>query len=328
MDRNKRSTIFGAALIILGILAGVWLGKGLAERHQTGQGPLLRLPQGGFFGPKETVSATLPDIPAGPAGPVGQAFTAADVRRIALRYGDDCSLRPNTASLLLRALDWDLSVDEPTVLIIHTHGSESFTKLPEQDYVQTTQYRTLNTAYNVVALGDRLAALLEQAGIGVLHDRALHDYPSYNDAYGNSRRSVQDYLRRYPSIRVVLDLHRDAVLNSDGSQYAPTVTAGGQRIARIMMVVGTNASGMYHPRWEENLAAALKLQALLERQVPNITRTTILRAQRFNHDLSGGAMIVEIGTAGNTLQEAMAAVPYLAQAIIELKHGATAGSTN
>lgn len=328
MNRNKRSTVLGAALIIFGIVLGVYLGICLADRQQTGSGPLLRLPQGGLSRPEETAPTTLPDVAAGPADMVGLTFQASDVKNIALRYGDGCDLQPNTRALVLQALDWDLSAAEPTVLIVHTHASESYTKLPGQDYVQTTEFRTLNTDYNMVALGDKLASLLEQAGIRVLHDRAIHDYPSYNDAYSNSRQSVQDYLRQYPSIQVVLDLHRDAVLNSDGSQYAPTVTVGGQKVAQLMLVVGTNASGMYHPRWEENLAAALKIQALLERQVPGITRPTILRAQRFNHDLSEGAMIVEIGTAGNTLQEAMAAVPYLAQAIIALMHGATAGSTN
>ena len=90
-----------------------------------------------------------------------------------------------------------------------------------------------------------------------------------------------------------------------------------------MLVVGTDGSGMHHPNWQENLAAAIKLQILLEKQAPGITRPILLRAQRFNHDLSAGAMIVEIGAAGNTFQEAMGAVEYLAQALIGLMHGST-----
>lgn len=329
MNMKKRSTIIGAALIVLGVLTGIALGIVLVQSgQQVDLLPLLRWPQGGLSKLAPTTASTAPALPAGPAAPVGLPFTAADAKKVSLKYGDGCSYRADTKALLLRGLDWNLAASEPTVLILHTHASESYTKLPGQDYDETAEYRTLNTDYNVVALGDKLASLLEQAGIRVLHDRGIHDYPSYNSAYSNSRKSVQDYLRQYPSIQVVLDLHRDAVLNSDGSQYAPTVEIKGKKVAQVMLVVGTNASGMYHPRWEENLAAALKLQAMLEKAAPGITRPTILRAQRFNHDLSDGAMIVEMGTAGNSFWEAMEAVPFLAEALIALMHGATAGSTS
>lgn len=326
MNDKKRSTVFGAALIIFGILAGIGLGTALVRRQE--DGPLLRLPQGGVSKTEPTGVDAPGALPAGPADAAALRFSSADAKRISIRYGDDCGYRPDMEELLLQPLSWSLAGKAPTVLIVHTHGSESYTPQPGQSYDQTAEYRTLNTAYNVVALGDMLATLLEQAGIRVLHDRSIHDYPSYNSAYTNSRQSVQSYLSRYPSVQVVLDLHRDAVLNNDGSQYAPTVTVNGEQVARLMLVVGSDASGMTHPRWEENLAAALKMQALLERQVPGITRPTILRAQRYNHDLSDGAMIVEIGTAGNTLQQAMAAVPYLAQALIDLCWGATADSTS
>ena len=326
MDHKNRSTAFGAALILFGILAGIGLGAVVVRRKH--DGPLLRLPQGGVSKTEPPGPEASGDIPAGPADAAVLRFSSADVKRISIRYGDDCGYRPDMEELLLRPLSWSLTGDAPTVLIVHTHGSESYTPQPGQNYDETSEYRTLNTTYNVVALGDRLAALLERAGIRVIHDRSIHDYPSYNSAYTNSRQSVQSWLSRYPSIQVVLDLHRDAVLNTDGSQYAPTVTANGVQLARLMLVVGSDASGMHHPRWEENLAAALKMQVLLERQVPGITRPTILRAQRYNHDLSDGAMIVEIGTAGNTLQQAMAAVPYLAQTLINLCRGAAADSTS
>lgn len=326
MNRKKRSTVFGAALILLGLVLGVCLGTVLGHR-QTGQLHWPRLPQGSGANPGQTVPPNQPQVPVGPAG-TGVSFPSSDAKKISMRYADDCGYRPNIKKLLQQPLFWDLTGDAPTVLIFHTHASESYTKQTAQDYQETTEFRTLNTAYNMVALGDKLATLLERAGIGVIHDRTLHDYPSYNSAYTNSRQSVQDYLRRYPSIQVVLDLHRDAALNSDGSQYAPTVTVNGETVAQLMLVVGTDASGMLHPRWEENLSAAVKLQVLLERQVPGITRPTILRAQRYNHDLSDGAMIVEIGTAGNSLQQAMAAVPYLAEALITLCQGTTADSTS
>ena len=316
MDRKKRSTVFGAALIILGLLALV-AGRLATDRD----GPLLRLPQGGL----SRLPQTQPTVPAGPAEEI-LTFSPADGGRVSLQYGDGCPYRPDAQKLLLQPLQWQLRAEEPTVLIIHTHGSESYTSQPGQDYAQSGDYRTLDTDYNMIALGDYLTRLLEAAGIRVIHDRTLHDYPSYNSAYDNSRSAAQAYLQRYPGIRLVLDLHRDAVLLADGSQFAPTVAAAGERVARLMLVVGSDGSGMHHPNWRENLAAAVKLQALLERQVPGITRPIMLRAQRFNHDLAPGAMIVEIGAAGNTLQQAMAAMPYLADAIIALSAGATADS--
>lgn len=324
MNRKKRSTVFGAALLILGsIFIIMALGKADSEKLRW-----LRWPQGGLSKPGDGAPTGQATVPVGPVFVDKINFTDEDTKRVSLRYGDGCNYRPDVKTLLQKQLQWDLSGGEPTVLIVHTHGSESYSKQAGQNYTETTAYRTLDTDYNMVALGEKLAQLLQQAGITVIHDRTLHDYPSYNDAYANSRRAVQDYLGRYPTIQVVLDLHRDAALNADGSQYAPTVTADGQTIAQLMLVVGTNASGMHHPNWETNLASAAKLQVLLERQVPGLTRPTILRAQRYNHDLSSGAMIVEIGTAGNTLRQAMGAVPYLAEALIQLCHGTTADSTN
>ena len=322
MDRKKRSTVFGAALIILLAVAAFQLRSG----GRDWQGPLLRLPQGGFLKPTQPTLEPEQTVPAGPADgacPEAVLFTPEDGEKITMQYGDGCHYRPNVTQLLLQPLDWDLSVQEPTILILHTHASESYTKLPGQDYIQTTQYRTLDKAYNMVAVGDLLAKKLEQAGICVIHDRQIHDYPSYNDSYSNSRSAVKEYLQQYPSIRVVLDLHRDALLQADGEQYAPVVKADGQSAARLMLVVGTDASGTVHPAWRENLAVAVKLQVLLEKQVPGLTRPVLLRAQRFNHDLSAGAMIVEVGAAGNTLQEAMNGISYLADALIQLMHGST-----
>lgn len=319
MDRKKRSTLMGAALIILCVAAALRL-TGVRTHLEA---PLLRWPQGGLSRPLQTE----PTLAAGPAETTLR-FDARDAALLSLSYGDGCDYRPDLKALLQRPLQWQLRGENPTVLIIHTHGSESYTRQPGESYASSGDYRTLDTDYNMVALGDYLGQLLEEAGIGVIHDRRLHDYPSYNSSYNHSRSAVQEYLRRYPDILMVLDLHRDAVLLSDGSQFAPTVTVAGEQVARLMLVVGSDGSGMEHPLWQENLAMGAKLQALLERQVPGITRPILLRAQRFNHDLSTGAIIVEIGAAGNTLQQAMGAIPYLAEAIIALSNGTAADSTS
>ena len=328
MNSKKRSTLLGAALIIFGIILGFGVGQLLALPLQEEKAPLRRWLPGLFLKQAEQTQPP-PTAPVGGTWQKQAVFSVADGKKISMQYGEDCFYRPDVGQLLLQRLDWELGGGEPTVLILHTHASESYTRLTGENYVQTGDYRTLDTQYNMVALGDLLARRLEAAGIGVIHDRDIHDYPSYNNSYTNARSCVQDYLRQYPSIRVVLDLHRDALLLSDGSQFAPAVMAGGESVARLMLVVGTDGSGMHHPAWQENLAIAAKLQVLLERQCPGITRPILLRAQRFNHDLSTGAMIVEVGAAGNTLREAENAILYLADAIIALAHGAvTENSTS
>lgn len=312
MDRKKRSTLIGAAMIFMGIALGTGLGYLLAGEPEQ---EISHRPYSTNTGGDTTA------VPVGPA-PVGAEFTSEDMKWVDLRCGDGVKEQPDLEALLLQPLQWDLSIEEPTVLIVHTHASESYEKQEGQQYEESSDYRTLDTAYNMVAVGDRLAELLEQAGIGVIHDRQIHDHPSYNDAYTNSRSAVEDYLQTYPTIQVVLDLHRDAVLLNDGSQFAPTVTVAGEQVAQLMLIIGSDGSGAEHPLWAENLSAALKLQVLLEKNAPGITRTSILRTQRYNQDLSTGAMLIEVGAAGNTIDEALGAVPILAQALIALMYGA------
>lgn len=241
-----------------------------------------------------------------------------------------CGYSVDIQSLLLQDLHWDLSQEAPTVLILHTHGSESYT--PTEDYTESSQYRTLDTRYNVVSVGAYLGKLLEEGGIRVIHDTTLHDDPSYNDAYQQSREAARDYLEEYPSLCLILDIHRDAAEDSQGRQVAKTVSTGGRDIAQLMLVVGTDAGGLIHPNWRENMALAVKLHTQLEKNFPGICRPISFRSQRFNQDLSPGALIVEIGTAGNTRQEALLAAEVLAKSILDLSHGSvgavTAGSTS
>lgn len=225
-------------------------------------------------------------------------------------------------ALLQQPLSWDLTQDGPAVLILHSHGTESYTKT--EDYTESSAYRTLDVNYNVVSVGSQIAAILERGGIGVIHDTTLHDYPSYNDAYTHARESIRQYLAQYPSIRLVLDIHRDSSADSSGTQYAATVTAGSREAARLMLVMGSDAGGQSHPNWQENLSLAVKLQAVLEKETPGICRDIILRSSRYNQDLSPGALLIEVGAAGNTRQEALLAGQLLAEGILSLAYGTVA----
>lgn len=264
--------------------------------------------------------ATAPPSPTVPAA-ARPAFSPEDAELVDLR--NQCGYEPDVQALLLEALAWELRGDAPAVLIVHTHASECYTKGPGEDFSYSSNYRTLDEDYNLLSVGDRVAEILEAGGVKVLHDRTLHDQPSYNAAYDNSRASVEAYLAEHPSIRMVLDIHRDAAETGNG-QLRTEAVVDGRPSAQLMMVVGTDASGLFHPQWQENMALAIKLTAQLEKTWPGLTRPISFRAQRFNQDLSTGAMLVEVGAAGNSHEEALTAAEALAKAILALASGTEA----
>lgn len=244
-------------------------------------------------------------------------FTAAQAESIALT--NTSSKDPDLTALLISPLEWSLTGEEPTVLIVHTHTTESYDPAGA-DYVQTAAYRTLDEEYNMLAMGDEVARLLEEGGIRVIHDRAFHDYPSYNSAYADARKSIQTILAENPGIQLVLDLHRDANEES-GRQLSTSAQVNGQESAQLMTVLGVGRSGLENDRWESNLAFALKLQCILEADHPGICRPISLRPQRYNQDLAPVCALIEIGSAGDTQEKARLAAQSLAEAIIQLKEG-------
>lgn len=220
---------------------------------------------------------------------------------------------PDYQLLLDQPLAWG---DRPSVLILSTHSTESY-RNTGQDYEESAAYRTLDENYNMLSIGSRVAELLEQQGIPVIRDDSLHDYPSYNGAYTHARKAIKRYLKADDSIGLILDLHRDAA-DSGRGQLRTCAEVNGMDSAQLMLVVGTDGTGLEHSGWQENLALALKLQVRLEQLAPGITRPLSLRPQRFNQDLSPGALLVEVGAAGNTHGEAAVAAEILAQAVAEL----------
>lgn len=245
-------------------------------------------------------------------------FSPADLEEI--RVKDNSKLNPDLEKLLLSGLNWDLTGNEPTVLILHTHATECYTPQPGEDFEQYNAFRTLDENYNMVSIGKEVADILETAGIRVIHDTSYHDYPSYNRAYANARKFIQAYLKKYPSIQFIIDIHRDASADLS-NQMTTTGTVGGQKSAQLMMVVGTNQASTAYP-WQKNLALALKMSVLLEQTDPGLTRYVSLRSERFNMDLCPGSILAEVGAAGNSHAEAILAAQALARSIIALAKGA------
>lgn len=245
------------------------------------------------------------------------AFVEADASLV--EVNSVCGYDADLPTLLQQPLSWNLKQEAPTVLILHTHGTESYTKT--ENYEESSAYRTLDTGYNVVSIGEELKKVLESGGIRVIHDTTMHDYPSYSSSYSEAREQIKTYLAENPSIALVLDIHRDSVENNAGEQVVFTTQSQGESVAQLMMVVGTNANGLTHPNWPQNMALAAKMHALLEKNCPGICRPISFRSQRFNQDLSTGAMLIEVGSAGNTREEALRAVRILGQTILELSQG-------
>ena len=219
----------------------------------------------------------------------------------------------DVAALAEAPLELEIPEEGPQVLIMHTHGSEAYTPDGEDVYEPTGECRIADKTKSVVRVGEEIAKVLTEMGLSVVHDTALYDYPEYNGAYDRSLAAVESYLEQYPTIRVVLDVHRDALVGEDGTIYKPITTVNGEDSAQVMLVMGSNA--LYdHPKWEENLSLAVKIQAEMNTLWPTLARPIGLRENRYNQQLTTGSLLVEVGSHGNTLQEALAAARMFARA--------------
>ena len=220
-------------------------------------------------------------------------------------------------ALLANAPSLPAEGEGPKILIYHSHATEAYTMDGTDVYEESDSYRTLNTEQNMVRVGEEMAAVFEAAGIGVIHDTTLYDYPSYNNAYVRSVEGVAAALKEYPSIVLLLDVHRDALVANDGTIYK-VVSGSVDNCAQVMMVLGSDASGQVHPNWKVNLSLAVEIQNALTQKWATLARPIVLRTSRFNQHLSTGTILVEVGTHGNTLQEAITAGRLYARTVAEL----------
>ena len=205
----------------------------------------------------------------------------------------------------------------PQVLIVHTHGSESYTPDAAFPYTPTENERTTDTRYNIVRVGDELQSVLEANGVQAMHIRDIFDSPAYSGSYDRSLAAIENALAEYPSIKMVIDVHRDSILTDDGQAYKTSCTIGGEEMAQLMFVVGTDEGGLYHPNWQQNLNYVTGLQYKLNRTYPGLMRPVNLRTQRFNQHATAGSMLIEVGSSGNTMPEALAAIRLFGQTLAE-----------
>ncbi len=213
----------------------------------------------------------------------------------------------NIKKLLETDSDLKVNKDEPAVLIFHTHTTETYEILDRGFYAVGHKTRSNDSAINMVRVGEETVKEIENAGYKVIHDKEIHD-STYNTAYAHSRKSVESYLKKYPSVKVVLDLHRDAIQRSDGTKIKPTATVDGKKAAQIMIISGCQEEGgpiEGFPNWKTNLAFAVELQNTLEELFEGITRPLYFSPRKYNMDLTTCSLLVEIGSDANTLDEAV-----------------------
>lgn len=281
--------------------------------------------------PKSGGSAFVPTPTAAPApnvileenqAPIKVIDAAADKSQSGkVILGNETSYSVNIDEMLARAPSIDMSVSGPKVLVIHTHATEAYAPEGSSVYDITASDRSQNLDENVVRVGKTLCNIFNSKGIATIHDTNLHDYPSFNGSYAHSLGAIEDYLKQYPSIQVVFDIHRDSIVYSDNTKAKPLTQINGKGAAQLMFVVGTDEKGLYHPDWRENLKTAIHFQNAINRKYPTLMRHINLRQERFNGHTTHGSMIIETGSSGNTLSEAEYGLSLAAECIAEYLNG-------
>lgn len=199
----------------------------------------------------------------------------------------------------------------PQILIVHTHTTECFLG----DGMSDDSERTTDTEKNIAAVGEKMKEVFESYGIECVHDETTHDYPTYQGAYTRELETVEKNLSQYPSIKLVFDVHRDAFVYKDGSKLRVACDINGVQTAKVMIVCGTDSMGLAHPNWRENFKLASKIQNAAELMYPGMMRPINLRRERFNMHTTTGSLLFEIGSNGNTFDEAMEGGKNLAKAV-------------
>lgn len=226
---------------------------------------------------------------------------------------NDAKKTIDIASMLKNPKKITVSGDGPQVMLVHTHGSESYTPDGKNYYSPDDNDRTQDKNFNVIRVGDEIEKTLTAMGISVVHCREIFDYPSYNGSYDRSLAAIKAQIKKTPSIKVVIDVHRDAMISKDGTKYKVVSEVGGASCAQLMLVMGTDAGGLSHSGWQTNLNFAANLQKRINGKYPTLMRPINLRAQRFNQHMTAGSMLLEVGTSGNTLGEALLSARVFAQ---------------
>lgn len=273
--------------------------------------------------PAPTPTSAPSATPPPDAGAIRSVYLSPDAGSVRLAAGTIRNMTEHPDADLIAAvntvnLPFSVKVGsaEPQILILHTHATETYQTHPELYYDPDFTARTRNTALNMCAVGQVMADVLNAAGITTLHDTTLHDSPSYTESYARSRATAQSYLQKYPSIQIVLDVHRDAIEDSDGTRVKPLCQIDGQDTAQVMLIAGCdNGTTAKLPNWKLNLRFAAAWQQAMSAQYPGLARPVLCGYRFYNQDLAAGCLLLEVGGHANTLAEAKRAGELAAKAL-------------
>ncbi len=202
------------------------------------------------------------------------------------------------------------------ILIMHTHTTECFLPEDRDYYTDKDVTRTRTQSENITAVGDIISEKLNNAGFKTVHDKTEHDYPEYNGSYNRSGETVKKNLEKYPSIKIVIDLHRDSIAGNGTDRVKPIVEINGKKAAQVMLVMGCGETVANHKNWEKNFTFAVKYQQTMEVLYPGLARQLALVSSRYNQHLTTGSILLEVGTESNSLEEAKYGGSLAADALI------------
>ena len=228
-----------------------------------------------------------------------------------VQYGNVKIKNQTSYTLTEEMMTPDITIENKNIVLFHTHSCESYTSSEAYPYTPTGTFRTTDLNFTVTRVGTELESQLKQYGYSVVHDTSYHDYPAYNGSYTRSLQTVENILKQTPS-DIIIDLHRDAI--GSRSDYAPIVKIGENDVAaQMMFVIGTNAGGLWHPNWNQNLKFAIKVQQKAEEMYPGLFKPIMLTTSRYNQHTGKYASIIEVGATGNTLEQCLTSMKYLAK---------------
>jgi len=197
----------------------------------------------------------------------------------------------------------------PLVLVYHTHAREAYAAFDESDLDGEAPLYSFDPSMTVVSVGSEIVSRLRELGIGALHCDVVHDAAGRIGAYARSEKTVRALLEEHPSIRIVLDVHRDSQ-----PRHITTASIEGRKAARVMVVLGTGAT-LEHPNWRANLEFAKDFVAQMEDLYPGLSRKIYPKPHRYNQHLSPGALLLEVGGPENTVQEALRSGRMVAEVV-------------
>ena len=209
----------------------------------------------------------------------------------------------------------EMQVTKPRILIYHTHTFEAYEQNPLDRYAEIDKWRTKDSRYNVTAVGKALGACLESLGFDVVHDQSIFEPPTIDQAYDRSCKMLEERIKAGEQYDLIIDLHRDAL--SSQATIKRTVEISGTKTARFMVLIGKGSTGGYtlKPEWEKNMAIAQSITDHLNAQFDGLARDVKIKTGRFNQHISDRCILIECGMNTNTLDEVLAGIPYLADAI-------------